>query len=134
MANAAYGKGLQAFANGEIDWIDDTIKVVLVDTADYTVAIDTHEFLSDIPVGAREETVTLSGKANVLGVLDAADATFSGTTGDGCEAVVIYRDSGDPATSHLLFYFDTATGLPVTLGGTVIVQWGNIAGTLLAKL
>lgn len=134
MSNAFYGKARQAFAAAGIDWANDTIKAMLVDTADYTVSINVDEFLADIPSGAREETVALANKTNVLGVLDADDAVFSGTSGDNCEAIVIYKDTGDAATSRLLMYIDTASGLPVTLGATVTVQWGNVAGTLLAKL
>lgn len=123
MANALYGKGRAAFGNAQIDWVDDTIKAMLVDTADYTVSIDTHEFLSDVPAGAREETITLTGKTNVLGVMDADDAVFTGTSGDPCEAIILYKDTGDPATSPLIAYIDTATGLPVTLGSDVTIRW-----------
>lgn len=123
MANALYGKARQAFANAEIDWDSDTIKAILIDTADYTVSIDTHEFLSDVAAGAREEIVTLSGKTNVLGVCDADDVTFTATSGDGCEAIIIYKHTGVEGTSRLIAYIDQAIGLPVLLGSDLTVRW-----------
>lgn len=118
MANALYGKGRQKFAEGDIAWLTDDIKAVLVDVADYTVSIDTDEFLSDIPSGARVATsANMSGKSTTLGVCDVADFAFTTVTGDPSEAVVFYKDTGSAATSPLISYHDTATGLPVTPNG-----------------
>ena len=118
MANALYGKGRQKFLEGGIAWLADNIKAVLVDTGAYTLAIDTHEFLSDIPVGARIATSgNLATKTTTLGVADADDLTFASVTGASIEAVVLYKDTGVAATSALIAYIDTATGLPVTPNG-----------------
>lgn len=131
MANRIYGKARQAFAAAGINWTADTIKAVLIDTADYAVSIDVDEFLADIPAAAREEiSPAFTGKTNVLGVLDADDAVFSGTAGDGCEAIAIFKDTGDPATSRLIFYIDTAPGLPVNLGAIVTIIWDNGANKI----
>lgn len=131
MANSLYGKGRQKFLEGSIAWGTDTIKAMLVDTADYTVSIDVDEFLSDVPSAAREETSgALASKTTTLGVADAADVTFTGTTGDTCEAIVIYKDTGSAATSPLIAYIDTATGLPVSLGGDVTIRWDNGASKI----
>lgn len=132
MANALYGKGRQKFAEGGIAWLTDDIKCVLVDTAAYTVAIDTHEFLSDIAVGARISTSpNLSGKTTTLGVLDAADPTFTAVTATSVEAFVIYKDTGVAATSALIAYIDTATGLPLTTnGGDVTFVFDNGANKI----
>jgi hypothetical protein len=127
MANALYGKGREKFLNADIDWAADNIKVVLVDVADYTVSIDTHEFLSDVASGGRVATSSnLASKTSTLGVADAADVTFSAVTGDQSEALVIYKDTGSAATSPLIAYIDTATGLPVTPNGAdITVTWDN---------
>ena len=124
-----YGKGREAFLNGSISWSSDNIKCVLVDTADYTVSINSHDFLDDIASGARVATSgNLASKTSTLGTADAADVTFSAVTGDPSEAVVIYKDTGNAATSALIAYIDTATGLPVTPnGGDITVQW-NASG------
>lgn len=127
MANALYGKGRQKFLDADIDWSADNIKCVLVDAADYTVSIDTHEFLSDVAGGARVATSgNLASKTSTLGVADAADVTFTAVTGDQSEALVIYKDTGSAATSALIAYIDTATGLPVTPNGAdITVTWDN---------
>lgn len=127
MANALYDKGREAFLKGEISWNSDNIKVVLVDTADYTVDINAHQYLSSVASGGRVATSgNLASKTTTAGVADAADVTFSAVTGDPCEALVIYMDTGDAATSPLIAYIDTATGLPVTPnGGDVTVVWDS---------
>lgn len=58
-------------------------------------------------------------------VLDASDVTFTGTSGDQCEGILVFQDTGTPTTSPLLFWWDSASGLPVTLGGDVTVAWDN---------
>lgn len=99
MANALYDTGRNAFLTGDIDWVADTIKVVLVDAADYTVNLSTDDFLADIIAGARVATATLANKSASAGVADADDVTFLGVSGDISEALVIYKDTGVEATS-----------------------------------
>lgn len=99
MANALYDTGRNAFLLGDIDWVADTIKVVLVDAADYTVNLSTHDFLDDVPAAARVATATLASKTASAGVADAADVTFTAVSGDISEALVIYKDTGVEATS-----------------------------------
>lgn len=127
MANALYDKGREKFLTGAINWSSDAIKAVLVDAADYTVNLATHEFLSDIPSGGRVATSANFGtKTTTAGVADAADITFTAVTGDPSEALVIYKDTGSAATSPLIAYIDNATGLPVTPnGGDITVTWDN---------
>lgn len=126
MANALYDTGRNAFLTGDIDWVSDTIKIVLVDAADYTVNLATDNFLDDIAAGARVATATLASKTATAGVADAADVTFTAVTGDVSEALVIYKDTGVESTSQLIAYIDTATGLAVTPGGgDITVQWDD---------
>jgi len=127
MANALYDKGREKFLTGAVSWSSDNIKCVLVDAADYTVNLSTHEFLSDVASGGRVATsANLASKTTTAGVADAADVTFSAVTGDQSEALVIYKDTGSAATSPLIAYIDTATGLPVTPNGAdITVTWDN---------
>ncbi|MGH7866810.1 MAG: hypothetical protein ACREP9_04025 [Candidatus Dormibacteraceae bacterium] len=127
MANALYDKGRQKFLEGSVAWLTDDIKVVLVDGADYTVNLGTHEFLSDVASGGRVATSgNLASKSSTAGVADAADVTLTGVSGDQSEAVVIYKDTGSAATSPLIAYIDTATGLPVTPNSADInIAWDN---------
>lgn len=125
MANSLYTKGKENLLNGNINLSSNTIKCVLVDAADYTPNLSTHDALDDIPSGARVGTPqTLGSKTFTNGVFDAADVTFPSVTGDPCEYLVIYKDSGTESTSYLLALFDTATGLTVTPDGNNInVAW-----------
>jgi hypothetical protein len=128
MANALYDKGREGFLDGSIDWDTDTIKVVLIDTADYTVDLANHDNLDDIATSAAKvaTSAALSSKTVSAGVADAADVTLSSVTGDTCEALIIYQDTGTPSTSRLIAYIDTATGLPVTPnGGDITIQWDS---------
>lgn len=132
MANAVYGLAREKFLNGDIDWAAHDIKAVLVDTNDYTVSINTDDFLDDVPVGARVATSSnFTGKTSTLGVADADNITFSLVSGDPSEALVIYRDTGVAATSPLIAYIDSATGLVVTPGGgDILVEWDDGANKI----
>lgn len=127
MANALYDKGRQRFLEGQLNWLTDTIKAILVDTGTYTPNLTSHEFLSDVAGVSRITTpVTLTSKTSTGGAADAADVTFSSVSGASIEAIIIYKDTGVEGTSPLLAYIDTATGLPITPnGGDIIVTWDN---------
>lgn len=134
MANAWYGKGLEGFGNGAINWGADAIHVDLLDAADYTLSINADQFRSTIPAPARVATFgPLTGKTNVLGVLDSADFTFPTVTGDQAEYLAVFKNTGTDATSPLLVLVDTATGLPVLPnGGNINVAWDNGANKIAA--
>lgn len=122
MANALYGKGREAFGAAGINWATDDIRAILVDTASYTVDIDVHDNLDDIPGGARiGSAVALASKTNTLGVMDCADFSFTGlTAAPTIEALAVYKHTGVETTSTLIAYIDTATGLPVSAGATQV--------------
>jgi hypothetical protein len=110
------------------------VKVVLVDSADYTYSA-THQFLSDVTSAGRVATSgNLTTKSFTAGVFDADDVTFTAVTGDQSEALVIYIDTGTATTSRLMLYVDTASsGLPVTPnGGNITVTWDNGASKIAA--
>jgi hypothetical protein len=135
MANQLYDKGREAFLAGQIAWGTgaggDTIKATLIDVADYTFS-QAHDFYDDVAAAAKEETsAAFAGKSVTGGVADANDIVFTGATGDPCEAIIIWKDTGSAATSPLIAYIDTATGLPVTPnGGDITVTWDNGANKI----
>lgn len=132
MANALYDKGRESFLKGEISWSANDIKAVLIDLADYTPNLATHQYLSDIPGAARVATSpNFANKTTAAGVADADNITWTSVTGDPSEALVIYQDSGSAGTSRLIAFIDTATGLPVTPnGGDIIVAWDDGANKI----
>jgi hypothetical protein len=120
--NAALGSGTQ------VDLDADTIKVILADSADYTVNLSTHDFVNDVAAGARVSTATLSGKAISGGAFDSTDPTFTAVSGDVSELLILYKDTGTESTSPLIAYYDTfSAGMPITPNG------GNIVATVHAS-
>ena len=116
MANTLYDPARKRFLEGQINWQTDTIKCLLVDTGAYTPQVQTHEYLSDISSSARiAGPVTLTSKSTAGGAADAADVTFTSVTGASIEAIIVYKDTSNEATSPLIAYIDTATGLLASL-------------------
>lgn len=137
MANFMYRKGARKLMQGSINLESDTIKWVLTDTAAYSENQDTDEFLSAIASGDRIAiSPALSSKTTdtpKAGVFDAADVTCTSVSGDQSEALMLFKDTGDPATSPLLVKYDAGvTGLPVTPnGGNITIQHPNDANRIL---
>ena len=127
MANTLYDLARQRFLEAQINWMTDTLKVLLVDTGAYTPQTSVHQYLSDIPTSARiAGPITLTAKSTTGGAADAADVTFTAVSGTSIEAIIIYVDTGTESTSPLIAFIDTATGLPITPnGGDIIVTWDN---------
>lgn len=127
MANAVYPKALEAFLKADIDMENDSIRVLVTDSADYTYS-SAHDFLDDVPSGARVGTaVVLGSKTFTLGVFDAADPTLTGVTGDSVEQIILYQHTGTESTSRLICYLDR-DGVDVAFsvtpdGGNILITW-----------
>jgi hypothetical protein len=129
MANAVYPKYKEAVlgsaANSSL--VAGVVKAALVDTATYTYSA-AHEFQTSL-AGVVGTAVTLGTKTVVNGAFDSADPTFAAVSGASAEAIVIYIDTGTPATSRLVAFLDTGfTGLPVTPSGGDITVAVNASG------
>lgn len=129
MASGLYDTGRQAFLAADIDWAADNIKVVAVDTSDYTVDLETDEFLDDVPGGSRISTSgNLSGKTVTAGIADASNVTLSSVTGDEISALVVYKDTGVEGTSPLIAYIEAG---PVTPNGSnITITWDDGASKI----
>jgi len=131
MANGLYDAGREGFLGGDIDWDANTIKVALIDAADYTRNLATHNFWDDVPGAARVAVSgALTGKTKVGGTADADDVTWSSVTGDVSEEVVCFSDTGGAdSTDPLIFDMDTfSSGMPVTPNGGNINFVPNASG------
>ncbi len=133
MANAIYPKFVEAMISQALSGspsIAGTLKVVLIDTADYTYDA-AHDFYNDVSAGAVGTPTEVEEQTYLNGLLDAANTTIPAVTGDPCEALVLFLDTGTPSTSRLVAYLDTGVGgLPVTPnGGDIAVNW-NASGIL----
>jgi hypothetical protein len=130
MANAIYPKYKEALLDGaaNIDVNDGTVKAALIDTNDvaYNAA---HDFYDDVSAAVVGTPQTIGTTTVTNGLFDGDNVTFTAVTGDPCEAIIIYIDTGVAGTSRLVAYLDTGvTGLPVTPnGGDITITW-NASG------
>lgn len=134
MANALYGTGRDAFLNGDIDYSADTIKMALVSDA-YTPNLTTDDFWNDVSANVVGTPQTLASKTTALGIANCADVTFSAVAGGSTVTyIVLYKDTGTPATSQLIACYDTATGLPIATSGADITIRIDTGSNKLFKL
>ena len=136
MANGFYSyfiNNLLKSTTTVIDFDTVTLKWVLTDHGTDTPNLTTDDFLNDISTGTIATSSSLSSvTVGVVadGVIDAADAStaFTAVSGSSCESLSLYEDSGSAATSDLICYFDTATGLPLTPNGGDVNLAYNASG------
>lgn len=129
MANAIYPIWKAALLQASSDSaLTGTVKAALIDTNDvsYSAAHDFHNDISAAIVGTPQ---TIANKTYTSGTFDGDNVTYTAVSGDVCEAIIIYIDTGNTATSRLVAYIDTGvTGLPVTPnGGDITISW-NASG------
>ena len=132
MASAIYPTFKEALLSQDpsIDLDTDTIKARLVNIGtDYTYSA-AHDFIDDVTAYSGTTDQTLSNKTVALGVFDnTAVITFSAVAIDGAktvDAVVVYRDTGTPATSPVVCYLEFAAAQTPN-GGDIEVDW-NASG------
>ena len=125
MANVLYNSYKQLILGAGLDLTSLTIKAALVDTG-VTAFNSAHDNYDDVSAGVIGTPVTLTGKSVTNGVFDSTtNPSFTGlVAAPTIEAIVIYYDSGTPATSTLIAWIDSATGLAVSAGATQVdVTW-----------
>jgi hypothetical protein len=138
MASQHFNFALQEFWKGTLGDLTSggiTVKCRLMRVAAYTVN-QAHQFASSLPAAIAADvtlgTKTANGAGADPGCFDAADATFTAVpAGAAIDCLAVFKDTGTPATSPLLFYID---GFSVTPnGGDITVQWQN-TNPFIAKL
>jgi len=127
MANSFYAKGIEAFLEGSIAALSDTIKASLVSSASYTPNLTTDQYYNIIPGGAVIAAgVALASKTGSSGTLSAANTVWTSVSGSQAAYIVLWKDTLTPSTSPLIGLIDTATGLPVTPnGGDITAAWSS---------
>lgn len=129
MASTLYLKGIEQALLGAINLESDTIKMKYMATT-YTPAPTTENFLSDVSAseasGAPTETLASVDvridAANSRVEVDAADVTENSIT---CTTnkFIIYKDTGNAATSPLIACVDIAEGTLSPVAGTLAVTF-----------
>lgn len=111
--------------------LTDDIRVILYDLADGVVDPATADFLDDIPAAGRVavSAADMSTKTITGGTFNADDTVLPSVTGDPSELIFGYQHTGVEATSDMIWYIDTATGLDpvVPNGSNITISW-NAAG------
>lgn len=118
VTTTVYGLAQKHFANADINWGSDTIKVALL-TSTYTPAQDTHEFYSDLTNELSASGNYSTGGASLTGTAKSYDAstnnekltadnlTFSALTPSSAfRYAVVYKSTGTGTTSPLIAYIN----------------------------
>lgn len=134
MANTVYTTAKVGILNQNtgFDFAADTLKIDLIDDADYTQNLTTDDFYNDVTAGVAS-TATLASKTTTAGTFDSADPTFSAVaSGDPCELILLWSDTaGASTTDPLIALYDTfSSGMPVTPNGGDVNVTVNASGWL----
>lgn len=136
MASGIYNSyKANVFSPSDVDFLANDIKVALMSPA-YTPDFDADQFYADVSAdeasgagyttgGQSLTTKTVNqDNTNDRGVFDADDLNWpsSSITARGC---IIYKDTGNPATSKLIGYIDFLTNR-TSSGGTYTIQWQSV--------
>ncbi len=125
MAKRLYDAAANGLDTGDYAWLTGTWKVSLLSSV-YTFS-SAHDFFNDLSGVIASAAITGRTKP-ATGIWDADDVPFTGVAGGSTVvAVVIWKDTGNAATSPL-FLFDDATllGVPfATDGNDFTFAWDN---------
>jgi hypothetical protein len=134
MANLFYNKAKQFILSDGVNFINDTIKVMLV--TGYT-PLATHQYKSDVSgeitgTGYTAGGATLANKTtqvdntNNLGYFTADPITWVNATVSATGAV-IYKDTGTPSTSPVICFIDFG-GTKTASASDFVIQWSATGG------
>jgi hypothetical protein len=131
MSNVLYNKFKQACLDAgtspNVDLNTSNVKATLIRTSAYTFS-QAHEFLSSAATRVAD-SANVSLPTIVSGTFDCSDITWSAVAaGAAIDAIIFWVDTGVAATSRLIAYFDTASGLPITPNGSDITLTINVSG------
>jgi hypothetical protein len=114
MSNALYNFAKQLGLGTGMNLLAGTVKAALL--ANSYVFSAAHQYKS--AVAHHGTPITLAGKSITNGIFDANDLYFTAVPGGATvNAVAIWVDTGDDATSPMIAYIDSITGFPVATNG-----------------
>lgn len=120
MADAYYNSAFKKFMDGDIDLLNDTIKVMLLDTT-YAPDVDNDEYVDDISgdeiagggyarYALTSPTTTIDAANNRCEFSSDNVDGWNGDTFTGAQYMAIFKDTGNDATSPLICYLDFGGG------------------------
>lgn len=118
MSTFLYNSARASFATKQIDWTSSSVRCVLLNGS--YAPQPAHQFLSDIPVGARMIDAALTGLAQKNGICYGTIPQFNAfIAGSPVVSMVLYILAVDhaDADSPLIYYSDDGRGFPFTPQG-----------------
>lgn len=129
MADAIFSSILPDLWNANVDYANDTLRVALV-TSSYTFSA-AHDFFDDITNEVSGTGYTAGGETLSItitnGKLDATNSTWTSATFT-ARGAVVYKDTGNSATSNLIAFYDFTTDKSPS-NGTLTLAW-NASGLI----
>jgi hypothetical protein len=134
MASRLFNNALELFSNGDLDWVNDDIRCLLV-TSSFTPDQDADVFVSDLSnelSGGAYVRKTLAGKTTTQNnTSDRADLSADNVTWTALQAAagtpayaIIYKFITNDAASPVIGWIELTTP-PVPNGGDYTVKWNN---------
>lgn len=121
-----YDMAREEFLGAELSWTADDIRACLVrSTYTFNAA---HTAMSDLGAADNGRSPALGGKTRAAGIADADDTNITATAANVCNAVVLFKHTGNDATARLVAFIDAVqSGLPFTpsAGQNVAIDWAN---------
>ena len=71
-----------------------------------------HDFMDDVVAHENGRSAALASKTLTNGVFDAEDTTITATAADPCNALIVFKHTGNNATAQLIAYIDFAAFTP----------------------
>lgn len=127
--NSWYEKGLQAFTAGDIDWINDSIKLSLLFTGIYVPDFVNHNFYSEVDSSSIASILELQGRNALQGVMYTEDDNFlSVPSPDGLQVdgIIVWKDTTFANSSILIAFLDKFANLPrLPNGNDIPIEFPN---------
>lgn len=132
MASGMYLNGIKAFAEGDIDWASDTIKVMLMKDS-YSENLASHDTVSDISSSESDGTnysrKTISnrsvsvGSTSVTLLTSDSGLTWSTINNDTVGGLVIFAEGASDALSTLICFISFTD--QTFNGGDFTITWSS---------
>lgn len=135
MSNFVYKKAKQSILNGKFDFSTKNFRILFTDNT-YVADENSDEFVSDInPSSIKLRSSNIQNIVNNNGTIDAQDVSITVPANISFNYIVFYQIGISDSDSRLLFYIDSAEGLPFS--GTLeeinmIINWNNSSTKILS--
>lgn len=135
MSNVVYDKAKENILNGQINFSENTFKLLFVDN-NYIINQNSDEFISDIDSShIVYRSSNLLNVVNNNGIIDADDIPFTIAANVSFSSIILCQIESLDSQSRLIVYIDTASGLPYEGSPQAVesrIVWSNLSGKILS--